>query len=490
MHLPELGIGITYSSRLDPLLDLNPDLIDVLEIEPQTHWFHTRKYTDPYRIDEKMMDRIKSYKYHKIVHGVNTPVGGSTLPDPKQIPLFLKMVTEFNSPWASEHLSFNIARINKREFKTAFSLPPRQTMAGVKTAVRSIRSLADQLAVPFAVENGVNYLRTRKDELTNGEFISRVIEYADCGLVLDLHNAWTNEVNGRQKVFDFLRQIPFERIWELHVAGGREEEGFYLDSHSGEITESLIQILRKLIPRLSHLRAIIFEISPSYLDVVDNELIYEQLIKLRQLWGIRNTFPISDLPSNAKTLHIKSTMSDPVEFPNRPTPAEWENVLGALVIGQIVEGDMANELSSDPGLRLLKRIVFSNRASMLVKSLKLTIRLLMLSLGAEQFKLILQDYFKEQSPEFYATTEGENFVCFILKNKQFNIPYLEDILKLELAIISVIVYGKAQEIQFQYDPRPILDALLQRKKPDSSQPGSFEVAVTSDGLSISQLTED
>ncbi|MFF0487922.1 DUF692 family multinuclear iron-containing protein [Nocardia sp. NPDC004068] len=37
---------------------------------------------------------------------------------------------------------------------------------------------------------------------------------------LDLHNIWANARNGRQPVDEFLAEIPFDRVWEIHVAGG------------------------------------------------------------------------------------------------------------------------------------------------------------------------------------------------------------------------------------------------------------------------------
>jgi uncharacterized protein (UPF0276 family) len=85
--------------------------------------------------------------------------------------------------------------------KLAFFYLP-VTLDSVLAAVDSIRSIAYRLPVPFAVENGVNYLKPREDELSDGEFVSKVIEYANCGLVLDLHNAWNNEANGHQHMYD------------------------------------------------------------------------------------------------------------------------------------------------------------------------------------------------------------------------------------------------------------------------------------------------
>ena len=62
-----------------------------------------------------------------------------------------------------------------------------------------------------------------------------VAECADCGILLDLHNLFANGVNGRQSVEEFIAQLPLERVWEIHVAGGVELDGYWLDAHSGGV---------------------------------------------------------------------------------------------------------------------------------------------------------------------------------------------------------------------------------------------------------------
>lgn len=61
----------------------------------------------------------------------------------------------------------------------------------------------------------------------------RVVESADCGLLLDLHDLFANALNGRQSLDEFLDLAPLDRVWEVHLAGGMEVDGFWLDAHSG-----------------------------------------------------------------------------------------------------------------------------------------------------------------------------------------------------------------------------------------------------------------
>jgi uncharacterized protein (UPF0276 family) len=95
-------------------------------------------------------------------------VGGSRPPDPRHLSPLLTVIHELGGEWASEHLSFNRAEGPDGDFKTGFLLPPRQTPDGIEAAAKSIRQVATQVPVPFAVETGVNYLRPRADEVPDG----------------------------------------------------------------------------------------------------------------------------------------------------------------------------------------------------------------------------------------------------------------------------------------------------------------------------------
>src|SRR4029079_974642 len=148
-----------YSDSVRPLLESRPELFQVVEVEPQTTWLKLRNATPSYRVDEEVIDRIVATPGRKLVHSIGTPVGGTVRPDAEQLVLLRSTIEILQSPWASDRLSFN----QTPEFATGFFLPPRQTSEGVRTAVRSIADLQDALAVPVAVETGVNYLRPRAD---------------------------------------------------------------------------------------------------------------------------------------------------------------------------------------------------------------------------------------------------------------------------------------------------------------------------------------
>src|SRR5205814_4125055 len=132
------------------------------------------------------------------VHGVGFPVASVRPPDPAHLRPLVECITLTGAEWASEHLNFNRGEDADGIYDAGFLLPPCQNPEGACVAAASARQSAVALPVPFLVENGVSYLAPRRGELSDGMFLREVVEQADCELLLDLHNAWTNDRNGRQ----------------------------------------------------------------------------------------------------------------------------------------------------------------------------------------------------------------------------------------------------------------------------------------------------
>jgi uncharacterized protein (UPF0276 family) len=468
--LPELGVGIIYSSEIEPLLAQYPSQFDVVEVEPQTTWLENRNDSAPYRIRQDVLEHIAQLPGRKLVHSIGTPVGGTKRPDPAQLALLRRTLERFDAPWFSDHLSFNATP----EFNTGFFLPPCQTAKGVETAVQSIRDLQMALPLPIAIETGVNYLKPRRDEMPDGLFVAAVAETANCGILLDLHNIFANSLNGRQTMEEFLAQIPLERVWEMHIAGGFEMDGFWLDAHSGAIPEFLLAFAKQVIPYLPNLKAIIFEIFSAYVPVVGLELVKTQVEKLHELWQRRGSQPKGLIlnPSRYQT----SRRTERVE-----SPATWERALGALAIGHSFTGPLANQLAQDPGVTIINRLVNEFRAAMIVSTLRLASRLLMLTLGTEKFRALLEDFWSKTPPQQFASSEAEKFAAY-LKQLDLPLPQLAGILDFEQAVLATLIDEQPRVVNFTMDPLPMIRSLAEGRLPEiQGQSGHFEIEVTPDG---------
>jgi uncharacterized protein (UPF0276 family) len=484
-----LGVGITYSTAIEELLHASPELFDLVEIEPQTLWVRMPAGPPHFRVRDDVLAHLSCLPGRKLIHSVGTPVGGAVAPDPEQLRLLADMIQRFHSPWASDHLSYN----QTPEFATGFFLPPRQTAAGIAAVTTSIATLQQGLGVPVAVETGVNYLRPRADELPDGAFVAEVVQRADCGLLLDMHNIFTNALNGRQPVDQFLDEIPLERVWEVHLAGGMELDGFWLDAHSGAIPDPLFAICEALVPRLPNLAAIVFEIFPSFVPRVGLELVRAQIERLHQLWALRESLPSPIEQPSSRSSSSRSSSPSPsppvrlayVESPDKLPPPAWERALGELVIGRKPSDESAAELAADRGVRVIEGLIHEFRASMIVGVLRLTSRLLMLALGTDAFRTILRSYWSAAPPQMYASLEAEAFAAH-LQSLDLAVPHLAEVLCFEQAIAATLTDEQARIVTFQIEPLPLLRALAAGRLPEQPpQPGHYEIELTPDGPAAS-----
>ena len=470
-ELPELGVGMIYFSGLEPLLEAQPGVVDLLEIEPQTTWLERPDRPGEIWVQPEVEAHLASLPYRKLVHSVGTPVGGSVPGIEAQLPLLCNCVKHWDAPWASEHLAFNLTP----DFFTGFFLPPRQTDAGLDVYVPAIRRLANAVEVPFAFETGVNYLQPRADEIPDGEFVAQVAERAECGILLDLHNIYTNEWNGRQTVQDFLKQIPLDRVWEMHVAGGFELDGYWLDAHSGAMPDAMVALAAEIIPHLPNLKAIVFEMFTSFLPRFGLDAIRGEMDRVRGLWELRR-------PGAAYAARTPAVQIEPIkERVAWIEVVEWESALGGLAIGHTPQGAAALELRTDAGVKLMQGLILEFRASMVVGVYRLSCRLMMLVLTPDVFRALLEDFWKHYPPRQYAAGEAESFMDY-LRGKNVQWPQLAKVMEFERAAMEVILSGEPRVVKFTADPFPMLRALAEGRLPEIiPQEGDYEIELKPDG---------
>jgi uncharacterized protein (UPF0276 family) len=454
--MDELGVGLVYFKGFERFLASHSSLIDVVEIEPQTLWYDKNDECNAFKYDREVMDFLVSYERPKIFHGVGYPIGGTNLPQQPHFNTLREQTEILNPEWISEHLSFNMFNEAGRDINSGFLLPPLQSKEGIKTAVANIRRYQSEMNLPFAFETGANYLLPRKNEIPDGLFVSSVAEEADCYILLDLHNILANQRNGRQSVKDFLKSLPYERIMELHVGGGIYYKDYYLDAHSGPSDRELLSILEEVVGKLPNLKALMFEIDPESFTKVPEAAITNQLITMRQIWDKRGFYYKS-----RKSVQPSITNEN---FDETISVNEWENTLGNLVLGKEPKNELAKELSKDKGISIIKDMVFNFRGSVLISMLKLTTRLLRLSVGEERFNKYVEDFFENEYPELLPVIVAEQFAVYILL-KNTKVLYLENILEYELFSIYTAIDKQNRSVNFNFDPSPVFAALENAQLP-------------------------
>jgi uncharacterized protein (UPF0276 family) len=472
VDLPDLGVGIIFFPGLEPVLQAAGSLLDVIEVEPQP----ISRVGDDGRLHlrEDVASFLAAQPQAALVHSVGAPVAGTIHATDMLVPA-AEAVAALHAPWASEHLNFDrFATPTGVEFAN-FLLPALQSPETVALAAGNIRDMRSILGVPVAVETPVNYLRPYPGELSDGEFLRAVAEQADCGILLDLHNLMCNERNGRQAVLETVAELPVERVWEIHLAGGQDLDGYHVDAHSGLIEDSLWDLAEHVIPRLPNLKAINFEIMPEYVHAgrIATTAIAEQLERMKSLWSTRGT--LTPVQRSTQDHHRPNGL---------PEPERWECAVGARVTAQagasFSEGARppGDELATDPGVAIYQRMISSVRCGVVVDALRLTYRLLVLEIGSDATDRLLLRYVGATGAQPIPEQEIRQFAEWLPRHAPA-IPHLDEVAAFEIGVITAHTSQRETTVPFTREPLAILESLGAGRRPDlSTQRGDYAITVT------------
>ncbi len=415
------GVGLIWWPELDALCRPGEGLVHVIEAEPETFW--VPREDAPGRFTSPLSQTLRHLPQPKLLHGVGAPFGGSVLQSAGHRESLAGDIAALRPDWISDHLSFNQFRpfdTNIDEpVNTGFLLPPAQCADGVANAVEQIRRRSVMAGVPVAFEVPVSYLPTRPNEMEDGAFARAVATGADCGILLDLHNLLCNERNGRQTVAAFCASIPLDRVWEIHLAGGHEAAGLWMDAHCGLVEPALMDILEEIVPRLPALRAIMFEIMPDYIESVGLRPIAAMLGRLNDVWTSRHPLAAPTSPRlSAPADHIEPDQVASAEInPTQITSAMWESAIGAAVVGMRrpeLPEPLANWMvDAEHRLFIYRNYSQENRASNFVETTPQTIRHLLRNMGETKTRALLAGFYAEVTPAFAASDDARAFLDFV-----------------------------------------------------------------------------
>lgn len=249
--LPFLGVGLSYRWELNPILKALLPHLDWLEVTPE-HFL-------PFTEDAAMRLALLAKKVPVVGHGLELSVGSEESEEAAYRAGLAKVLSTSKAVWHSDHLCFTRAG----DLPVRALTPVPFSDEAIEVSVRNIRAIQATLEVPFVVENVAYYLKNPMTVMTEPEFLRKVVTGADCGLLLDLHNVYTNATNFGLDPFAFVEQLPLDRVVQIHLAGGQETEGMWIDSHSSCSPELVWRLLDHVLPRCP-VRGVNFEMDSGF----------------------------------------------------------------------------------------------------------------------------------------------------------------------------------------------------------------------------------
>ncbi len=110
--------------------------------------------------------------------------------------------------------------------------------------VERIRTLQDFLERPFVFETPSPYVGFTGSTMSEWEFISRMAEDANCGLLLDVNNVYVSSVNHDFDPEEYIRSVPHERVVQFHLAGHTDCQTHLIDTHDSEVIDPVWKLYR------------------------------------------------------------------------------------------------------------------------------------------------------------------------------------------------------------------------------------------------------
>ena len=244
--LPRLGVGLGFRRGLAREIVEHRAEIDFLEITSD-------HYLRPTGHDRRELAEL-SHRFPLIPHGLSLSPGSAQAVDEAYLAETAELVARIQPAWWSDHLA--MTRAGRIDIGHLAPIPLTEEMLDMVCA--NIERARTKIATPFIIENIAYTLRLPGGEMSEAEFLTRVVERTDSGLLLDLMNLHANAFNHCYDPYSFLGDLPLERVVQIHIIGGHYHDGVLIDSHSQRTPDEVWRLL-EFVARRTKIKAVLVE---------------------------------------------------------------------------------------------------------------------------------------------------------------------------------------------------------------------------------------
>jgi hypothetical protein len=234
---PNTKIGLGFREQFRADIFLNLEKIDFLEIT-------TDHYLDAGTAKREELKLLKD-NFPLIPHSLELSLGSAEGIDRDYLEKVAELV-EFVAPeYFSDHLCFT----KSGGVKIGHLAPVPYTREAVSVFVRNISTVKKRIKTPLILENITYLVRFPSSEMSESEFIRRVLEETDCGLLLDVTNLYINSQNFDFNWRKFLDEIPLEKVVQLHFVGSHRNGKRLIDAHANRTESEIWEVFAEVCRR-------------------------------------------------------------------------------------------------------------------------------------------------------------------------------------------------------------------------------------------------
>ena len=231
--LPDLGVGIGLRTV---------HFGHILKEWPRIDWFEalSENFMDTGGRPASVLDQVAE-RYPVVLHGVSLSIGSTDPLDSTYLAKLKALADRTKARWVSDHLCWTgVMGRNSHDL-----LPLPYTEEALRHTTLRVKQVSEILERPLVLENPSSYVEFAASTLTEWEFLSRLAEDADCGLLLDVNNVYVSSVNHSFDPRAYIDAIPAERVVQYHVAGHTNKGTHILDTHSDHALPEVWELYRR-----------------------------------------------------------------------------------------------------------------------------------------------------------------------------------------------------------------------------------------------------
>lgn len=213
----------------------------ILSVQPQVDWFEiiSENFMDSEGRPRYVLEQLAE-RYPIVMHGVSLSIGSTAPLDPHYLRKLKSLADAVDARWVSDHVCWTgVAGINTHDL-----LPIPMNETSLRHVVERIRIVQDVLERPLVLENPSSYVTFADSTMDEWEFLGRMAEDANCGLLLDVNNVYVSSMNHDFDPIEYIRRIPHERVVQFHLAGHTHCGTHLIDTHDGHVIDPVWELFR------------------------------------------------------------------------------------------------------------------------------------------------------------------------------------------------------------------------------------------------------
>lgn len=243
---PALGSGLGYRPQFRADLFSNRESVDFLEIIAD-------HYIDASREKCAELDLLAAH-FPLVAHGLDLSIGSAEGIDARYLDRLAALIERIDPPWWSEHLCFT--RAGGVSIGHLAALP--YTQEAIDIVARNVETARRRIKAPLILENVTTVVRVPGAEMDEPEFLTRTLEATGCGWLCDVANMYVNAVNFGVDLDATFERWPWDRVVQIHYAGGRRLDGVLIDSHDAATSDAVWALYDRVVAR-APVKAVILE---------------------------------------------------------------------------------------------------------------------------------------------------------------------------------------------------------------------------------------